>query len=245
MKMLDVVADWIDERTGSREWAGAWFDFSVTDKAPWGRALAAAVATCCGVLALSGLVLMTAYAPSPQAAWASVHYVQFVQEGGWVIRGLHYWAAQTLFVLAALHILYGALSAMHRSGREITWWLTLAIFGLALGEGITGGLLPWDQRGWWARVVEGNIAGLTPVIGGWVSQMVSGGPELGALGLSRAYTVHVLVLPALVGLILWGRRELWLRAERSEAAKGGPTIPHSVAVARGAVVAVVVPCFVS
>jgi len=37
---------------------------------------------------------------------------------------------------------------------------------MKVGEGITGGLLPWDQRGWWARVVEGNIMGLAPVVGG-------------------------------------------------------------------------------
>ena len=45
------------------------------------------------MLALTGLTLMTAYGASPQAAWASVHYVQFVQERGWVVRGLHFWAA--------------------------------------------------------------------------------------------------------------------------------------------------------
>ena len=63
--------------------------------------------------------------------------------------------------------------AAYRKPGEIGWWLTLAVLGLAIGEGITGGLLPWDQLGWWARVVEGNIAGLTPVIGGFVQQMIS------------------------------------------------------------------------
>ena len=87
------------------------------------------------------------------------HYVQFVLARGWVVRGLHFWAAQALLVLAALHVAHGAFVASYRKPREVAWWLTLGVLGLAAGRGITGGLLPWDQRGWWARVVEGNIAG--------------------------------------------------------------------------------------
>src|SRR5580704_2709178 len=151
---------------------------------------------------------MRAYAPSPQTAWASVHYVQFVQGGGWVVRGLHYWAAQSLFVLAALHVVHGALAATYRKPGEIGWWLTLLVLGMAVGEGITGGLLPWDQLGWWARVVEGNIAGLAPVLGGFIQQMISGGSELGALGLTRAFTLHVMILPPVIALALLGRRLL-------------------------------------
>jgi ubiquinol-cytochrome c reductase cytochrome b subunit len=171
-------------------------------------AIAAAVATCFGVLALTGLVLMTAYAPSPQSAWASVHYVQYVQDKGWIVRGLHHWAAQALLGLSALHVAAVALSATYRKPRELVWWLTLAVPGLAMAQGITGGLLPWDQRGWWARVVEGNIIGLAPAVGSWLQRMMQGGAELGALGLTRAYTAHVVLLPVLLLGALYVRRRL-------------------------------------
>jgi ubiquinol-cytochrome c reductase cytochrome b subunit len=121
---------------------------------------------------------------------------------------LHFWAAQALFVLAALAILHGTLVASYRSPREIVWWLMLAVLGLTLAEMITGGLLPWDQRGWWGRVVEANIVGMAPVIGGWIGRMISGGPELGALGLVRAYTAHVVLLPLPLVLVLWGQRAM-------------------------------------
>ncbi len=188
MSALRTIGDWLDERTGWRSWGGRWLDHPLVGGGAWGSAIAASVATCFGVLALTGLLLMTAYAPSPQSAWASVHYVQFVQRGGWVVRGLHFWAAQSLFVLGAVHVVHGALAATYRKPGEIGWWLTLLVLGLAVAEGITGGLLPWDQLGWWARVVEGNIAGLAPVIGGFMQQMIAGGSELGALGLARAFT---------------------------------------------------------
>ncbi len=204
--VLRTVGDWLEERTGWRAWRGRWLDHPLVGGGPWGSAMAAAVATCFGVLAVTGVVLTMGYGASPQAAWASVHYTQFVQPGGWVVRGLHFWAAQSLFVLAGLHVLHGALAAAYRKPGEIGWWMTLAVLGLAIGEGITGGLLPWDQLGWWARVVEGNIAGLTPGIGGFVQQMIFGGPELGALGLARAFAVHVLLLPPAIALALWARR---------------------------------------
>src|SRR5258708_7458809 len=199
---LRKLGDWLDERTSWRAAVQAWVDHPVVGGERWARAIGASVATALGVLALTGLLLMTAYAPSPQSAWASVHYVQFVQDRGWVVRGLHYWAAQALLVLAALHVLHGAFVGGYRKPRELAWWLTLVVLALAIGEGITGGLLPWDQRGWWARVVEGNIVGLAPVVGGWLQQMMSGGTELGALGLARAHTLHVIVLPVAFGLVL-------------------------------------------
>jgi len=205
-RRLGRLGDWLEERMGWRTAVRAWLDHPVVGGAPWAAAMAASVATCFGVLALTGLTLMTAYGASPQAAWASVHYVQFVQGGGWVVRGLHYWAAQALFVLAALHVVHGAFAASYRRPREVAWWLTLAIFGLALAAGITGGLLPWDERGWWARTVEGNIIGLAPGLGSWLQQMMEGGTELGALGLSRMVTLHTMVLPPLLAVMLWARR---------------------------------------
>jgi ubiquinol-cytochrome c reductase cytochrome b subunit len=239
MGPLRKVGDWLDERTGWRSSWSRWLDHPAVGGAGWASALGGAVATCLGVLGLTGLVLMTAYAPSPQTAWASVHYVQFVQDRGWIVRGLHYWAAQALFVLAAVHVLYAAFAASHRKPREIGWWLTLAVLGLAIGEGITGGLLPWDQRGWWARVVEGNIVGLAPLVGGWIQQMMSGGPELGAIGLARAYALHVMVLPLAIALAVWGRRRL-AGVPGSATSAGGDAAQHARQLRRAAGLAVLV-----
>jgi len=202
---LTRAGGWLEERTGWRAAMRAHLDSPVVGGAPWAAAMGASVGTCFLVLALTGLVLMTAYSPSPQTAWASVHYVQYVQDRGWIVRGLHYWAAQALLVLAVVHVAHGALARSYRRPREVAWWLTLVVVALAGAEGITGGVLPWDERGWWARVVEGNVVGLAPGIGGWIQRMMQGGTELGALGLSRLYALHVVVLPALILLALRAR----------------------------------------
>src|SRR6516225_800545 len=121
-----TLSQWLDERTGWRAAVRAWNERrAALDASPAplaALALAAGVATCVLVLVLTGLVLMTAYAPSPQSAWASVHYVQYVQEKGWIVRGLHHWAAQTLLGLSVLHVVHGALSASYRKPRELVWW---------------------------------------------------------------------------------------------------------------------------
>jgi ubiquinol-cytochrome c reductase cytochrome b subunit len=240
MGLLRTVGDWLDDRTSWRDGMSEWLDAKVFPRAVVPGFLAAAVLACLAVLGLTGVVLMTAYAPSPQTAWASVHYVQYVQQHGWIVRGLHYWAAQGLFVFAALHVLYGALAAGYRQPREVTWWLTLAVLGLTLGELITGGLLPWDQRGWWARVVEGNITGLAPVIGGFLEQMMSGGPELGALGLARAYTVHVVLLPLAFGVALWARYKLVRRDGWQEAPRTAADVAYVRLLATSVVIAALV-----
>ena len=47
----------------------------------------------------------------------------------------------------------------------MNWWLGLALLGVMLGFALTGYLLPWDQKGYWATQVATNIAGTLPVIG--------------------------------------------------------------------------------
>ena len=237
MLTLRAVGDWLDDRTNCRgAIRDAWSAPGAADSAVM-RSLAASVAACFAVLVVSGVALMTVYAPSPLTAWASVHFIQFVEPGGWVVRGLHFWAAQLLFVLTAAHVLYGALVASYRPPREIGWWLTLAVVALAIAQGTTGWLLPWDQRGWWARVVEGNMIGLLPVAGPRLRRVLSGGPELGALGLTRAYTLHVVVLPSLLAIVLWFRRRLRPR-------DASPVRRAVEQDARGAVVAALLVCTV-
>jgi ubiquinol-cytochrome c reductase cytochrome b subunit len=237
MSIPKRTGDWLDERTGWRTSLRAWMDHPIVGGAPWASAMAASSLACFVVLASSGIAMMTSYAPAPQSAWASVHYIQFVQSGGWLVRGLHYWAAQALIVLAALHIAHGALVSVHRKPREIAWWLTLLVLALTMGEAITGGLLPWDQKGWWARVVEGNIVSLAPGLGGWLQAMIFGGAELGAVGLARGYTAHVAILPALLLLSFWARAKLVRRHGWVEPERGAPTGKAAQEIARGTAVA--------
>jgi ubiquinol-cytochrome c reductase cytochrome b subunit len=71
-----------------------------------------------------------------------------------------------------------------------------------LGFALSGYLLPWDQKAYWATTVTINIARSTPVLGETMANLMRGGPELGALTLGRWFSAHVFLLPVtLVTLI--------------------------------------------
>jgi menaquinol-cytochrome c reductase cytochrome b subunit len=71
-----------------------------------------------------------------------------------------------------------------------------------MGFGFTGYLLPWDQKAYWATKVGTSIMGTVPVVGDYTLRLIRGGPDLGALTLTRFYTLHVLFLPLVTVIFL-------------------------------------------
>ena len=72
---------------------------------------------------------------------------------------------------------------------------------------LTGYLLPFDQRSYWATVVAVNINGTGPMVGPYLADFLRGGAEFGATTLSRFYAIHMLLIPggiaALIGAHLY------------------------------------------
>jgi menaquinol-cytochrome c reductase cytochrome b subunit len=67
---------------------------------------------------------------------------------------------------------------------------------------LTGYLLPFDQRSYWATIVAVNINGTGPFIGPYLSDFLRAGPEFSATTLSRFYAIHMLLVPgAIIALI--------------------------------------------
>ena len=68
-------------------------------------------------------------------------------------------------VLLVLHLLQVLWAGAYRRPREFNWWFGMALLFLTLGFSLTGYLLPWDQKGYWATKVATNIMGGAPVAG--------------------------------------------------------------------------------
>lgn len=197
------LGDWLDERTGHRERLRLVLDRPVVGGARFAYVWGSALTTSFIVQALTGWLLMTAYAPSATTAWSSVAYITFTLRAGWLIRGLHHFGAQAMIFLLGLHIAQTALAGAYRSPRELSWFSGLGLLGVTLGLAITGSPLPWDQKGYWALRVESGIAGTLPVVGPALQRFVLAGSEAGHLTLTRLYSLHVFLLPmALLGLLL-------------------------------------------
>ncbi len=212
--MANPLADWFEARTG---FLAAWADATTPPRSLAGRwryVSASAFGATLLVEFVTGFFLMTTYSPSSTTAWGSVFYIDRVMDLGWFVRGLHRYATAALVTLSGLHLLLTLLGRAYRSPRETTWWLGVAILLLTMILGVTGNILPWDQRGYWAAQVETTIAGTAPGLGPSVQRLAVGGPELGNLTLTRIYSLHVAALPLALGLAVWGRSRLSRRAER-------------------------------
>ena len=99
---------------------------------------------------ITGIVLWLAYSPSSQTAWESVYYIQHEMWGGWFLRGLHHYTAQAMNVLLVLHLMQVVIDGAYKAPREVNFWFGVLMLQLVLGLSLTGYLLPWDQKGYWA-----------------------------------------------------------------------------------------------
>ncbi len=146
--------------------------------------------------------MASCYSPSVTTAWASVAYLQDQMALGWFIRGLHSAGASAMIILLLLHMLQVAVWGAYRAPRELNWIVGVALLGIALGFALTGYLLPWDQKGYWATQVATSLMGAAPLLGPVMQQLIQGGTSYGHLTLTRFYALHVFVLPATTVLLV-------------------------------------------
>ena len=152
----------------------------------------------------TGIVMTFFYVPTPDHARDSVAYFQTEVPFGTFIRNLHRWGAYLMVALVVAHMLRVLVHGAYRRPRELNWVIGSMLLMMTLGFGFTGYLLPWDQKAYWATNVGINIASVVPVLGPYIGDFLRGGPELGALTLSRFYALHVFVLPIILSVGLMG-----------------------------------------
>jgi menaquinol-cytochrome c reductase cytochrome b subunit len=199
--MMTTIANWLDDRIG---WRGIWETIFLrkVPKVNWFYTLGSATMVAALIQGVTGILLTMYYVPSPDSAYDSVQYITNVVLMGWFIRGLHHWGASAMVLLCVLHMLRVIFYGAYKYPREVTWFTGVLLLLITLAFGVTGYLLPWDQKAYWATTVVTKIASVTPFIGEWVLEVMRGGPSLSALTLARFYGTHIWVLPAaLIALI--------------------------------------------
>ena len=73
---------------------------------------------------------------------------------------------------------------------------------LTLAYGLTGYLLPWDNRAYWGTVVTTQIAAQAPVLGPYLTRLLGGEGAVGVVTFARFYGLHVLLLPPATLLLI-------------------------------------------
>lgn len=204
--------DWLDARTGYRKITHEALYENIPGGARWRYVWGSTLTFAFSIQIITGIVLWMAYSPSSQTAWESVFYIQFEMAGGWFLRGLHHYTAQLMTILLALHLLQVLIDGAYKAPREFNFWTGLILLQLTLGLSLTGYLLPWDQKGYWATKVATNIVAIVPFVGQDLQKLVVGGPDYGHHTLTRFFALHAGVLPGLfialiVGHIYFFRRQ--------------------------------------
>lgn len=155
------------------------------------------------VLAATGALELFYYVPSLEGANASVKTIAYLAPFGWLIRSLHYWAAQAMVVTVGLHALRVILTGAYKPPRRFNYLLGLALLAATLLLDFTGYVLRWDVETSWALTVGTNLLKEAPVVGGGLYALVVGGSQINASTVARLYGWHVfgLALPVFAVMV--------------------------------------------
>ena len=200
MSGLRRISEWVESRTGLVSGIGRFLGETIPASSGWRNTLGSLAGALLLVQLLTGFLLAMYYVPHPEAAHASLEFVNKELLGGSLIRTLHYQGTSFIVFALFIHTVWTFFPGAYRAPREATWISGLILFAIVIAIAFTGQLLPFNQMGYWAATVGLEIASATPVAGPYIKEFLMGGETLGALTLTRFYALHVFLLPALLGL---------------------------------------------
>jgi quinol-cytochrome oxidoreductase complex cytochrome b subunit len=156
------------------------------------------------VIAVTGILEMYFYIPTPEQAGRSIQVITYAVPYGGLVRGLHFWSAQALVVVALLHLLRVIFTGAYVQPRRLNYLLGLALFVLVLLLDFTGYVLRWDAGILWALTVGTNLLKTIPLLGQHLYTFVVGGDQPGLATITRFYAWHIFGLMAvLMGILIW------------------------------------------
>ena len=205
------ILDWLDDRAGVRALLKEALYEKVPGGARWRYVWGSCLTFAFFAQVVTGTILWMFYSPSAQTAWESVYYIQYHAFGGWFLRGIHHYMAQAMIVLLVLHLMQVVIDGAYKAPRELNFWFGIALMGVTLALSLTGYLLPWDQKGFWATTVATNLMAEVPLVGPLIQKLVIGGVEYGHHTLTRFFALHAGVLPGLLVALVVGHVYLFRR----------------------------------
>ena len=230
------IKSWLNERLSLDGMMESTFDEKIPGGASFFYTMGSATMFVFALQVVTGIWQLFYYVPTIDHAYASLSYLRIHVPYGWLIHGIHYWGANILAVLIALHIIRVFIWGAYKKPRELTWLIGVLLLFLVAGLIFTGAALPWDETGYWASEVGTSIAGTVPFMGSFLEKFLRGGFSMGQLTLSRFFAFHVVLIPALSFIIIifhllafrkYGSVGPWKESKRS---KIGDFWPDQVAI---------------
>jgi quinol-cytochrome oxidoreductase complex cytochrome b subunit len=218
------VVGYLDERTGASPFLRGFLFRKVPKGTNWFYTLGSATLFAFVSQAVTGVFLAMYYEPDPTRAYTSAAHITNEVFLGELVRGMHRWGATVMIVLLFLHMGRTFVFGAYKYPRELNWVIGVVLTVLTLMMGLTGYLLPFDQRSFWATVVGVNINASGPIMGPYLADFMRGGAEFGSSTLTRFYALHMLLIPGLIAALIGAHLYLvaklgtsappWLKAEK-------------------------------
>lgn len=196
------LKDWLEHRTGVQSAARNFLYEEIPASSGWHQVFGSVAVFLFLTQAFTGALLAFNYAPTPGDAYNSLRYILTELTAGHLIRGLHHWGASMMIATVVLHMVQVFLYGSYKKPREATWMVGVVLLLLTLAYGLTGYLLPWDNRAYWGTVVATKIAAQAPIAGPYLSRLLGGEGAVGVVTFARFYGLHVLLLPPATLLLI-------------------------------------------
>jgi menaquinol-cytochrome c reductase cytochrome b subunit len=223
------VVGWLDERTGASPFLRGFLYRKVPKGTNWYYTLGSATLFAFLSQAVTGVFLAMYYEPDATRAYESASRITNEVFLGEFVRGMHKWGSTVMIVLIFLHMGRTFFFGAYKYPRELNWVIGVVLLVLVLLMGLTGYLLPFDQRSFWATVVAVNLNSSGPIVGPYLADFLRVGSEFGPTTIARFYALHMLLVPgliiALIGAHLYLVAKLgttappWLKAEKKDLLK--------------------------
>jgi len=217
---------WLDERTGLSPFLRGFLYRKVPKGTNWYYTLGSATMFAFLSQAVTGVFLAMYYEPDPTRAYESASHITNDVFLGELVRGMHKWGSSIMIILIFLHMGRTFVFGAYKYPRELNWIIGVILLVLTLAMGLTGYLLPFDQRSFWATVVAVNINASGPLIGPYLADFLRAGAEFGGTTISRFYAIHMLLIPVLIAALIGAHLYLvaklgttappWLKAQKKD-----------------------------
>jgi len=199
---MRTVIDWLEHRTGLESAVKNFLYEDIPASAGWHQIIGSMALFFFVIQVFTGAMLAFNYAPTPGEAYNSVKYIMTDLTAGPLIRGLHHWGASMMLIIVVLHMIQVFIYGAYKKPREATWMVGVTLLLITLAFGLTGYLLPWDNRAYWGTVVTTQIASQAPIAGPYLLRLLGSQGAVGNVTFSRFYALHTVLLPPLTIIII-------------------------------------------
>ena len=152
------------------------------------------------LLAVTGVMLAMYYKPAPETAFDSVQEITMSVRYGWLIRGIHFYAANGMIITSILHMFRVYFTGAYKKPRELNWIVGVGLGAFTLMAGFTGYVLRWDQEAVGAAGIGQGLAASIPQLGSTITYLFWGRNYTDTIG--RFFASHVLLVPGFLILLM-------------------------------------------